>query len=91
MIEIDGKSYALGDPVVLAVLAGAAQTAGWSGYDAEALAADASLAQTLEDQRAQIQSDGVFGVPFLIDGRDRYWGQDRFDLWVEERTACPPS
>lgn len=69
------------------VLAEAAKTADWTGFDAEAISADTSLAQVIKDQRAQIQSDGVFGVPFLIDGSNRYWGQDRFDLWLEERAG----
>lgn len=67
------------------VLAEAAKSADWSGFDAQAILADASLAQVIKDQRAQIQADGVFGVPFLIEGPNKYWGQDRFDLWLEER------
>lgn len=69
------------------VLAEAAQAANWTGFDADAIRADASLAQVIKDQRAQIQADGVFGVPFLIDGPNKYWGQDRFDLWQEERAG----
>lgn len=67
------------------VLAEAAQTADWAGFDADAIRADDSLAQMIKDQRAKIAEDGVFGVPFLIDGRNKYWGQDRFDLWLEQR------
>ena len=37
--------------------------------------------------RAQLEADGAFGVPFAVlerDGtRQRYWGQDRFDLLAE--------
>ncbi|WP_306016823.1 2-hydroxychromene-2-carboxylate isomerase [Oceanicaulis sp. MMSF_3324] len=69
------------------VLAGAAKAAGWDGFDARAIGADTSLAQTIKDQRALIEADGVFGVPFLVDGRDKYWGQDRFDLWLEEKAG----
>jgi 2-hydroxychromene-2-carboxylate isomerase len=69
------------------VLGEAAKTADWTGFDADAISADASLAQVIKDQRAKIAEDGVFGVPFLIDGPNRYWGQDRFDLWLEERAG----
>lgn len=70
-----------------AVLGDCAAAAGWSGYDAAALAADASISETLRAQRARIAEDGVFGVPFLVDGDQKYWGQDRFDLWLETRKA----
>ena len=69
------------------VLAQAAQAAGWTGFDAAAISADASLAQTLREERARIAADGVFGVPFLVDGRNTFWGHDRFDLWLEERAG----
>jgi 2-hydroxychromene-2-carboxylate isomerase len=69
------------------VLAEAAKSADWTGFDADAISADASLAQVIKDQRVKIAEDGVFGVPFLIDGPNRYWGQDRFDLWLEERAG----
>lgn len=69
------------------VLAEAAKAAGWDGFDADAVSADDTLAQTIKDQRALIAADGVFGVPFLIDGPNKYWGQDRFDLWLEERSG----
>ncbi|WP_439635321.1 DsbA family protein [Oceanicaulis sp.] len=69
------------------VLAEAAKSVDWNGFDADAINADASLAQVIKDQRAQIQADGVFGVPFLIEGPNKYWGQDRFDLWLEERAG----
>ena len=65
------------------VIAEAAYVAGWRDYDGAAIAGDGSLIQALKDQRQQIASDGVFGVPFLIDGKHRYWGHDRFDLWLE--------
>ncbi|WP_273145564.1 DsbA family protein [Oceanicaulis alexandrii] len=69
------------------VLAEAAKSADWNGFDADAINADASLAQVIKDQRSMIQADGVFGVPFLIEGPNKYWGQDRFDLWQEERAG----
>ena len=69
------------------VLAEAAKLAGWDGFDADAISTDDTLAQTIKDQRALIAADGIFGVPFLIDGPNKYWGQDRFDLWLEERAG----
>lgn len=68
------------------VLADAAKAAGWAGFDPDAISTDDTLAQTIKDQRALIAADGIFGVPFLIDGPNKYWGQDRFDLWLEERS-----
>ena len=69
------------------VLAEAAKAAGWDGFDPDVISADDTLAQTIKDQRALIAADGIFGVPFLIDGPNKYWGQDRFDLWLEERSG----
>lgn len=68
------------------VLAEAANAVGWDGFDPDVISADDTLAQTIKDQRALIAADGIFGVPFLIDGPNKYWGQDRFDLWLEERS-----
>ena len=70
-----------------AVIAEAAETAGWTGYDADQTASDASITAILAAHRERIAQDGVFGVPFLIDGRDKYWGQDRFDIWLEEKAG----
>ena len=61
--------------------------AGWDGFDPDVISADDTLAQTIKDQRALIAADGIFGVPFLIDGPNKYWGQDRFELWLEERSG----
>jgi len=33
--------------------------------------------------RELTQQHGVFGVPFLIAGSEPWWGQDRFDLYLE--------
>jgi len=77
-----GEGRDLGDA---AVIAACAEAAGWTDFDAETVINDPANAQTLQAQRALIESDGVFGVPFLVDGGDKYWGQDRFDLWLEAR------
>jgi 2-hydroxychromene-2-carboxylate isomerase len=56
---------------------------GWTGLDLQAHQTDPQIAAALTEARAKINSDGIFGVPFLIDGHEKYWGQDRFDLWLE--------
>lgn len=33
----------------------------------------------------QAWEDGVFGVPFLVAGREKFWGHDRLDMFME---AC---
>lgn len=79
-----GEGKNISDP---AVIAEAAQAAGWRGCDLDAVASDASITAALDANRDLIAKDGVFGVPFLVDGRDKYWGQDRFDIWLEERAG----
>jgi len=69
----------------VSVLQDCAAAAGWSGYDPDTLAADLSISETFKAQRAWIEQDGVFGVPFLVDDAEKFWGQDRFDLWLENR------
>ncbi len=69
------------------VIAGAARSAGWDGYGADTVAGDPQITQILADHRGQIVSDGVFGVPFMVEGNNKYWGQDRFDIWLEERAG----
>ena len=53
--------------------------------DGTDLAADASAAMSAD--QALVDRDGVFGVPFAVlergGGRERFWGQDRFDLLAE--------
>ncbi len=78
----EGKNIA--DPAVIAEAAG---SAGWTGYDADAVAGDGGITAILTAHRAKIAEDGVFGVPFIVEGPNKYWGQDRFDIWLEERTS----
>lgn len=68
------------------VIADAAVAAGWTGYDSDAVEADPLISERLREDREKITADGVFGVPFLVAGPHKYWGQDRFDLWVAEQT-----
>lgn len=66
------------------VLADCAATAGLDrGLPAEALN-DPATAQALVDQRALIEQDNVFGVPFLVRGTDVFWGHDRIELFLAE-------
>ena len=64
------------------VIAGCARAAGVpEGTDLTAAPDEA------KPDRARLEDDGAFGVPFAVlerDGaRERFWGQDRFDLLVE--------
>jgi 2-hydroxychromene-2-carboxylate isomerase len=77
-----GEGKDISDP---AIVAEAAVAAGWTGYDADAVGADPLITERLREDRRKITEDGVFGVPFLVDGPHKYWGQDRFDLWLAER------
>lgn len=69
----------------VSVLADCAGQAGWSLPDMAALKADPDIKARFQADRALIDADGVFGVPFLVDGTEKYWGQDRFDVWLEGR------
>ena len=77
-----GEGKNISDPDIIAEVAAAI---GWDGYDASAIAADPAITEALEHHRVMIAEDGIFGVPFLVEGNNKYWGQDRFDIWLEER------
>jgi len=77
-----GEGHDVSDPEVLAACA---ETAGWDLPDLDALKADAEITARFRADRDLIQADGVFGVPFLVDGDQKYWGHDRFDVWLEGR------
>ena len=79
-----GEGENVSDP---AVIGAAAKAAGWAGYDPDAVASDPAITEQLAANRQRIAEDGVFGVPFLVDGQNKYWGQDRFDIWLEERAG----
>ncbi|OAB56309.1 hypothetical protein AY599_06935 [Leptolyngbya valderiana BDU 20041] len=69
-----------------AVLAECALRSGWEPPEFDALEADAEINAMFKADRAKIAADGVFGVPFLVDDGQPYWGHDRFDLWIEAKT-----
>ena len=75
-----GEGRDVSDPAVIAECARAAGVP--EGADLTAKPGDAAAAD-----RARLEEDGVFGVPFAVltrgGQRERFWGQDRFDLLVE--------
>ena len=75
-----GEGRDISDARVIADCAAAADVP--EGTDLSAKSGDAVKAD-----RAQLEEDGVFGVPFAVlvrgDKRERFWGQDRFDLLAE--------
>jgi 2-hydroxychromene-2-carboxylate isomerase len=68
---------------VLDVLKNAARAAGWSAAGVEAAQADASIDEEMSAHRRMIAEDGVFGVPFGVVRKEKFWGHDRFGLFVE--------
>ena len=87
-IAISDARWGLGQNISDAdVLASCAKEIGWSGFSLDSVLVDPRLAADLQMDRAKLVEDGVFGVPFLVDGKDKYWGHDRFDLWQEARAT----
>lgn len=72
-----GAGRDVSDPDVLRTCADAI---GWDDYDPE----EEGLARTYVAHRKLIEQDQAFGVPFLVWGTRKYWGQDRIDLFLEE-------
>lgn len=75
-----GEGRDISDP---GVLSQCAQTAGLPA----SMDLNADPSASADEDRASIDEDGVFGVPFAVltrnGQRERFWGQDRFDLLVE--------
>lgn len=69
------------------VLAGIAAGLGLDLPAAEALKSAEGLRAAEQEARAAVNAHGVFGVPFLIADGQKYWGQDRFDLYLEAISA----
>lgn len=76
-----GEGRNIEDPDVLSACAGTAELPAAAILDGDNARADYVADRRLTD------ADGVFGVPFAVlerDGkRERFWGQDRFDLLVD--------
>ncbi len=68
----------------LDVLREAAKSAGWNSENVAAAQEDPSIDAVLQEYRELIKQDGVFGVPFGVVGDQKFWGQDRFELFVDE-------
>ncbi len=68
----------------LDVLRRAATEIGWSTDAVDDAQASERVDALLADHRKLIEADGVFGVPFAVFGENKYWGHDRFELFVED-------
>ncbi|MEE2526489.1 DsbA family protein [Hyphobacterium sp. HN65] len=75
-----GLGKDLASPDVLAVVA---SELGLDLPGAEELACDKRLDAEMATARQAVQQHGVFGVPFLVADGAKYWGQDRFDIYLE--------
>jgi len=69
------------------VLAEIAAGLGLDLPDSAALKASDSINTAIAAARQAVNDHGVFGVPFLIAESGKYWGQDRFDLYLETLSA----
>lgn len=69
------------------VLAGIAAGLGLDLPDDAALKASGAIKTAEAEARQKVNDHGVFGVPFLIADGQKYWGQDRFDLYLETIAA----
>lgn len=50
---------------------------------AEKMKTSEAIKSATDSARDAVNAHGVFGVPFLIAEGQKYWGQDRFDLYLE--------
>lgn len=80
-----GAGLNVSDPDILAECAG---SIGWSGFDPDRLATP-EIDAVLAEHRSLVKKDQVFGVPFAVWGKQKYWGHDRFELLLEDM-ANPP-
>ena len=74
-----GQGKDLSDPDVIKACA---EEIGWISFDTDT--ASPGLKRAYVQHRRLIEDDGVFGVPFLVSGDEKFWGQDRIDLFLEE-------
>lgn len=66
-----------------AVIDACADECGWNANAARAAQSDPATKAKLRKHRTLIERDGVFGVPFAVIGDEKFWGHDRFELFVE--------
>ena len=69
------------------VLAEIAKTLDLDLPDIAAMKASDDIQAAETNARQLVNDHGIFGVPFLIAGDQKYWGQDRFDLYLETITG----
>ncbi len=68
----------------ISVLAACAEACGLDRELPARAAADEDKAREVRAaEHAAADRDGVFGVPFLVSGAHKYWGHDRFELYLE--------
>ncbi|MEM9706857.1 MAG: DsbA family protein [Pseudomonadota bacterium] len=67
-----------------AVLERCAEEVGWSAAAVAEAQTSSAVDERLAAAREAIEKDGVFGVPFAVNGPAKYWGHERFQLLVEE-------
>lgn len=78
-----GEGHDLADHGILARIA---SELGLHLPDAATLSCDKSLDAAMATAREAVEAHGVFGVPFLVADGQKYWGQDRFDIYLETLT-----
>ncbi len=75
-----GEGKDISDPALLAdILTGLGLDPALVDQVAGSAAVTAGVAAT----KTKTAEDGVFGVPFLVSGEDKFWGHDRIDLFLE--------
>lgn len=79
------------------VLIYAANSVGLDGGDLVGAADDPAIRQEGTDALRRAWNEDIFGIPFFIVGRHKFWGLDRLDAFLEElassatgRVAPPP-
>lgn len=70
----------ISDPDVIAKLG---EDLGLDGSRLGAAAYDPALIEAGTAKLMDMYVDGVFGVPFFVHGREKFWGLDRLDSFVE--------
>lgn len=73
----EGKN--ISEPAVIAAIA---QELGLDAQRLSTASQDAELRKRGAALLAESAHDGLFGVPFFITGRDKYWGLDRVESFV---------
>ncbi|MFF8712241.1 2-hydroxychromene-2-carboxylate isomerase [Streptomyces sp. NPDC015184] len=82
----DGRN--ISDPEVIADVAG---RIGLDPAAAAAAAEDPELRSRSTEALVSAYKDGVFGPPFLIAGREKFWGLDRLDRFADAVRSTAPA